>query len=88
MSNEKRVMPYARLKEQFREFIDSIRYAQKKEIWSYPAATDYRNTWQLADLYQRVAAGDQLGYDVLIECNGKDLKVSYRKRPAMIPWNI
>lgn len=77
---EKPITPYARLKEIVLRVIGRVKYPHQVEMWIYPKDR-LKENWSLAELYERVAAADQLGYDVFL-CVGKDgLRVIYRKRP-------
>jgi hypothetical protein len=42
----------------------------------------------LDDLYERVKAADQLGYDVKLLALDNGLHVRYVKRPPAAPWQI
>jgi hypothetical protein len=49
-------------------------------MWHYPKAK-LNDGWPLGGLYERVAAADQLGYDVVLSVAEEGLRVHYQKRP-------
>jgi hypothetical protein len=61
-----------------------VKHPQRKVMWRYPK--DKLSTqWSLADLYERVAAANQLDYDVRLTANDDGLLVEYIKRTT-IPY--
>lgn len=78
--------PYTRLVESARQFAFNVKYRHRREMFRYPEATTQKG-YRLDDLYQRVAAADQLGYDVELKCTEKgELVVQYVKRIADAPY--
>jgi len=85
MSKAKPVTPYQRLKATFCKFADEVQYRTEKLMWLYPKAK-LGTAWMLADLAERVAAADQLGFEVLLRNTDGDLRVIYRKKAPDRPW--
>lgn len=83
----KRINPYERLRRQFGEYCNSIEYAPRRRMWIYPKEK-LSSSWRLDDLAERVAAADQLGYDVMLTNTDEGLVVYYSKRPDKRPWNV
>ena len=83
-----RVNPYTALKQSCRNWARQVLSPRCIGMWSYPAAR-LRDGWSLLDLKERVAAADQLGYDVRLRVDGDGgLVVQYVKRPPDPPWEI
>lgn len=88
MSEKKKpITPYERLKTAFRQYVSAVEYPHSKCMWRYPKKRLHEG-WQLADLAERVAAADQLGFDVLLQNDEEGLKVVYRKKRPETPWEI
>lgn len=85
---QKPITPYARLLETCRRWANSARYPIRKPMFTYANASETDRSFTIADLYQRTAAADQLGYDVLVQCEGKNLVVTYRARVPELPWEL
>lgn len=79
----KKQTPYSRLLDEFREYYNSIRYARMKTMWQYPK-DKLSDTWTLSDLYERTAAAEQIGYEVVLEAAEDGLTVRYRKKPPTL----
>lgn len=82
---KKPITPYARLLADVRKFASTVKYAARKTMWVYPK-NKLSGGWNLADLYERAKAADQLGYDVHVVPAEDGLRVEYRKR-ADVPWD-
>ena len=87
MSEHKRVMPYQRLLQSFREFVDKCQFRHRKTMWHYPKARLHEG-WKLSDLWERTAAAEQLDYDVQLLAKEDGLHVQYVKKIPDRPWNI
>lgn len=81
------VTPYQRLLQAFREYVSEVRYPHQRLMWVYPLAK-LGNGWDLVDLRQRVAAADQLGYEVVLDAVDDGLRVMYRKKRPEAPWEV
>ena len=81
---EKPITPYARLLADVGKFASSVKNPKKRLMWRY-GKQDLGKNWTLTDLYERVKAADQLGYDVVLIAEDAGLVVQYAKRPD-IPW--
>lgn len=81
--------PYTRLLEEIREWCCKLLRRDKREMWFYPKK-QLNDGWPLTDLYERVSAAKQLGYDVVLEANEMGLIVKYIKQIPNIPstWRI
>jgi hypothetical protein len=82
-----RINPYQRLLETFREYWRGVEYAQRKTMWRY-ARDSLGKNWSLVDLDQRVAAAQQIGYDVILISDDEGLLVQYRKKHPDMPWEV
>lgn len=45
-------------------------------------------SWSLSNLAERVAAADQLGYDVVLKSDDSGLRVEYVAKIPSRPWDI
>lgn len=81
----KRQNPYTTLKEEFRKYVIAAKHPHRKAMWTYPKAK-LSEGWALTDLSERVAAADQLGYDVVLTSTENGLEVYYRKKIQDGPW--
>lgn len=81
----KRLNPYQRLLNEIKDFCSKILYRHEKIMWRYPI-NRLNDTWKLGEVYQRVAAADQLGYDVMLIADQDGLLVKYVKKLPRIPW--
>lgn len=80
----KQVNPYSRLLDEVKQFAFRVKHPQRKTMWRYPK-DKLSERWSLADLYERVAAANQLDYDVRLTTSDDGLIVEYIKRPT-IPY--
>lgn len=81
----KPINPYERLKREFREYASAIEYPHTKVMWRYPKERLHEG-WTLANLAERVAAAEQIGYDVILQSDDEGLRVIYRKKRPSTPW--
>ena len=83
-----RINPYTALRDECREWARSVLRPQTREMWTY-SADQMKEGYALTTLHARVAAADQLGWDVRLRArpNG-DLFVEYVNRPPGAPWAI
>lgn len=83
----KRKNPYQRLKEIGMEWANKIKYAHTKTMFYYPKSR-LSEKWELRDLFERTAAAEQLGYEVVLEATDLGLEVKYRKKAPDVPWEF
>jgi hypothetical protein len=83
----KPINPYTTLKDKFRKFADACEYRKPKTMWMYPKEK-LGNNWSLKDLFERVAAADQIGFDVGLFATDEGLVVKYLKKIPERPWEI
>lgn len=82
-----RTNPYTDLKDRCAKWAITVVSPHTRGMWRYPReklATGFR----LDDLYERIRAADQLGYDVRLRAEDDGLHVEYVKRPGMPPYEI
>lgn len=85
----KRTNPYTALVERCRQYAFNVKHRHRKTMFTYPKVSGDQTGYRLDDLYQRVAAADQLGYDVeLVTCANGDLQVQYVRRVEQVPYEI
>jgi hypothetical protein len=78
--------PYSRLVKEARQFAFDVKYRRRKTMWTYPKTTEAK-AWRLDDLYQRIAAADQLGWDVQLTTDSDGgVVVQYVKRAPEAPY--
>ncbi len=82
-----RFNPYLDLKEKFRNFAAECEYRHDKTMFTYRKA-ELNKDWSFEQLYERVAAADQLGYDVGLFATSEGLVVKYLKKLPSRPWEI
>jgi hypothetical protein len=80
----KRKTPYDHLMEEFKEFHDSVKFAHKVLMWTYPK-DELEKGWVLIKLFERIQAAEQLDYKVILEKADDGLRVYYRKKPEFSP---
>jgi hypothetical protein len=83
----KPINPYMTLKGRFRDFINACINRRPKTMWLYPKVK-LGNNWTLDDLYHRVAAAEQLGFDVGLFATNEGLEVRYLKKLPERPRDI
>lgn len=77
-----RKTPWHYLIDEFEAFYLRVKYASKKNMWTYPKEK-LGGSWSLCDLDERIAAADQLGYEVVLKSTQKGIEVWYQeKRPT------
>ena len=85
----KPITPYQRLVKDARDWVFEVRYAHSVVMFQFPKASEQDVSYRLDNLYQRVKAADQLGYDVKLEAlDGGALHVRYVKRAGDPPFAI
>lgn len=78
-----RFNPYQALMEEIKKFCHKVMYPKTKPMWTYPKK-DLNTTWNIKDLYERTAAAEQLGWDVILKATDNGLEVKYQeKRPEV-----
>jgi len=77
----KRFNPYTALLDRAQKFRSQVINPVKRIMWNYPKNELNKTGWRLNDLYERVAAADQLGWDVKLVAAERGLEVHYVKRP-------
>jgi hypothetical protein len=83
----KPITPYQRLMDDFKAFANAVEFRKRKPMWNYPK-DKLDGGWDLTDLYERVAAADQLGYDVRLLATEGGLEVQYIEKNPKRPWNV
>lgn len=78
----KPITPYQRLLDDYRGFINKVRYANRIIMFSNPKETLARG-YRMDDIWERVKVAEQLGYDVILEAKDDALQFVYRKRPGI-----
>lgn len=71
--------PYQRLLEDTRDWARKVMYRHSVGMWTYPKAK-LTEGYRLDDLYERVQAAEQLGYEVVVVANETGLFVRYVKK--------
>ena len=79
----KKQTAYSRLLDEFREYYNAVKYPRMKLMWRY-TRRNLSDSWVLSDLYQRVAAAEQIGYEVVLKAEDEGLSVWYRKKPPTL----
>lgn len=83
----KRVNPYTSLKNRFSEWVSKAINRRRIHMWTYPR-DKMDCSWSLSNLAERVAAADQLGYDVVLKSDDSGLRVEYVAKIPSRPWDI
>lgn len=83
----KRKNPYQMLMEEVQDYLRKIKYRKRKEMWFFPK-DKLADSWSMQDTYERVAAADQLGYDVILKATKKGLEVEYVKKIPTVPYRF
>lgn len=89
MANKGAVSPYTRLKDDFREFVHNVYERRVVTMFSMSREGIYGKNYNIIDLYERVIAANQLGYDVRLRVDkeGKLVAEYIQKLPTR-PWFI
>lgn len=82
-----RFNPYTALKRKFTEYVNGCVTRNTRSMWCYPKAR-LNDNWNLRDLWERVAAAEQLGYDVQLSATEEGLTVKYVKKIPQRPYDI
>ena len=83
---EKPINPYQRLMARFKEYANKVEYRKKTTMCVYPK--NKLTEKDLKDLYERVAAAEQLNYDVQLFATDDGLSVKYIDKNPKRPWDI
>ena len=84
----KRLTPYHHLMNQFFDWACKAVYRKKTEMWWYPKEK-LEHGWTLREVWERTAAAEQLGQEVLLEAKADGLYVVYREKgPEKVPYNV
>lgn len=81
-----RINPYSRLLKRVKDWCWKVTHRKQIGMWSYPTESLDKG-WKLNDLYERIKAADQLGYNVILKATDKGLEVYYREKAPDIPWD-
>lgn len=79
MTQPKTMTPYAKLKQDIKEFVNRLRLPQVVTMWCYPK-NKLNSGWDLTDLYNRTHAANACGWDVILKATDDGIVVSYRQR--------
>jgi hypothetical protein len=85
--NRKPVTPYQRLLDAAQTYAAHVEYPSTGLMWVYEKAV-MGGAFKLSDLAERVAAAEQLGYDVKLVNRDGDLQVFYVKKMPSRPWEF
>ncbi len=72
--------PYTELKRRIDQFAYDVTYRHRRAMWHYPKDQLRTQRWELRDLAERVAAAEQLGYEVHLKMDDGNLYVEYVKK--------
>lgn len=78
--------PYQHLLEDIQDWARTVAYRHEVLMWRYPKAR-LTEGWTLNELYERVTAAEQLGYDVQLRADDDGLLVYYKKKVPDVPYN-
>jgi len=88
MKKERKIInPYEQLRASCKTWADHVLRPRTVGMWFYDKKK-LSVGFTLDDLYERVKAADQLGYDVKLFALDDGLHVRYVKRPPAAPWQI
>jgi len=76
------VNPYERLKEKFREYVDTCEYRQATTMFEL----DKSGSYSMQDVYERIIAAGQLGHEVVLFAKEGKIFIKYRKNLPERPW--
>jgi len=76
-----RTNPYTQLKNRFTAFANKVFGRRVVPMWNYRKET-------LPDLYERVSAAQQLGYEVRLVAKEDQIFVEYTQKLPDRPWDI
>lgn len=76
----KRINPYERLRRTGVEFARKVRFPAMKNMFFLG--------WSLRDVYERVAAAETLGYDVVLKAKPDGLYIEYVEKRPDAPWEF
>ncbi len=82
-----RKTPYQLILEEAKCFCREVKFRRTVLMWRYPK-NDLGKNWNIASLYERVAAAGQLGYEVVLSADNNGLGVEYRKKVPETPWRF
>lgn len=87
MANKNAISPYNRLLAEAKRFIYSVKYRTTKLMFN-GMHKDGNYTW--VEIYQRMKAAEQLGYETLIVPDEKEgyFKIIYREKFPEIPMTF
>lgn len=83
----KRTNPYTTLKNQFSDWVSKAINRRRVLMWTYPK-NRLEEGWKLSDLSERVAAANQLGFEVVLKSSEAGLHVEYVAKVPERPWDI
>ena len=77
--------PYQRLLDDIKDFCSKVRFRHEAGLFWY-RKDKLRAGHSLDDLYERVAAAEQLGYEVYLVAKDDGLHARYRKKAPEVPY--
>ncbi len=81
--------PYSHLKLVCREWMRQVIEPEKRLMFTYPIDEMLRGkTWSFLQLWAKVGAAHDLGYDVVLEAKETGLMVRYVKQAPGPPWEL
>ena len=88
MTKPKPITPYERLRREAAQWAFSVANPIRRRMFTF-SKDKLGLGWSLFDVKERVAAADQLGWNVeiVVDANG-DLVFRYVQRPPDAPWSI
>jgi hypothetical protein len=87
MMKQKPTAPYQRLLNEIHQLVFNWRHRHTVNLFSIPKLSLESTSYTLIDIYHKVHAADQLGYDVVLEVRNNLLVASYKKR-VNIPYHM
>jgi hypothetical protein len=83
----KPITPYQRLLDDFREYAGKVECRRRKPMFFIPK-NRLSEGWRVDDIYERTAAAEQLGYDVILIADLDGLRIRYIEKVPPKPWNV
>lgn len=79
--------PYNELHRRFSEWVNKAICRTRITMWHYPKSK-LNETWTLGSLYERVAAAEQIGFEVHLTATEEGLHVTYVAKVPSRPWDL
>lgn len=87
MAKQKTITPYQRLLDEIHDLVFKWRHRHTVSLFTIPVSDLKTKSFTMLDVYHKVQAAQDLGYEVVLEV-GSDRLYAFYKRKVEVPFHL